>query len=869
MPSRSSFRASLALAALALATAIPSRGREYPRLGDAVAPTAQAISLDLDPAQAGYQGTIGVDLEVRRATSAVRFHARGQELRDISLTDAQGKARSTTLRRDDDIATLTAGAPLAPGRYHLTLAFTQKYNTRAVALYKADFEGTPYLFSQLEATEAREAFPCWDEPAFKIPWTVTLTVPASQTAISNMPVQSEKQSGDAKTVAFAPSPPMPSYLVAIALGPFEVVPVPGTSMPTRVITAKGQSALTGVVVRETPAIVAALERYFGRPYPYPKLNLIAVPEFAYGAMENAGAITFADRVLLSDPARVGPAQLRTQVSITAHEIAHMWFGDLVTMRWWEDFWLNESFADWMADKITAEVHPELDSALDEVTSRSQALGADANPAALPIRPAGDATPDQAMQNVGLIYAKGSAVLEMVEQWIGEPTFRRGVLDYLTAHAWGNAAGPDLWNALGKAAGKDVAGTLTGFIVKPGAPLISVESLGANRFRLRQRRYAAAGVEVPPATWRVPITIRYRDAAGVKAWSGELAAEMMDVTLPASGAIAWLLPNADAAGYYRFALPQRELDALVAAAKELTPAERSGLVGNLRALLEAGTLPGDRYLEALGRLAGDGEPAVVRAVAGALEAAREGLVPPAARTDYAAFLRRSLGPRAAELGWRPEPGERIAMTLLRPVLLGLVGDDGEDPAVRAEARRQSDALLADPSAVDESVADVALVLAARGGDRPLWDVFRARFEKAESPNDRARFLNLLGRFDDPSVARAALDYSLTDAVRPTELLRIPISVGFSTHREDEVFDWLTGHYDQIAGRIPPFVRAFLPFAAGGCSAARWHKAEAFFADPAHRAPGMEQQMAQVAENVAACVRLREREGERVAGWLARR
>ncbi len=459
---------------------------------------------------------------------------------------------------------------------------------------------------------------------------------------------------------------------------------------------------------------------------------------------------------------------------------------------------------------------------------------------------------------------------MVEYWIGEEAFRRGVLDYLTAHAWGNATGPDLWNALGKAAGKDVAGTLSGFIVQSGAPLLSVESAGGNRYRFRQRRYATAGTEVPPASWRVPLIVRYRDSAGVKTWSGELTSETLEATLPASGAVAWMMPNAEAAGYYRFALPERELDALLGAAgSDLTPAERIGLVGNLQALLQSGSLPGDRYLEALGRLAADREPAVLRAVAGALAEARDGLVTPAARADYAAFLRRTLGDRATALGWRPAPGERVATTLLRPALLQLVGDDGEDPAVRAEARRLARAALADPAAVDESVAEVALGLAARSGDRALWDVYRARFEGARSPNERGQFLALLGQFDEPTLAQAALAYSLTDAVRPTEMLRIPFAVSVSTHREDEVFDWVTRHYTEISGRIPPFVRAFLPFAAGGCSAERWRKAEAFFAEPDHRAPGIEQQIAQVGEGVAACVRLREREGEAVARWLAKR
>jgi alanyl aminopeptidase len=853
------------LVALAIAPAAV-HGRAYPRLGEDVAPTAEAIVLELDPAGADYRGSIRVDLEVRKATPTVRFHARGQELSDIALADASGKAVAVTLARQDDIAVLTASQPIAAGRYRLSLSFTQKYNTRAVALYKAEFEGAPYLFTQLEATEAREAFPCWDEPGFKIPWSLTVTIPDGQTAVSNMPVEKDTASGGRRTLVFAASPPMPSYLVALAVGTLETVSVPGTSMPTRIVTAGGQSALAGVMAKETPAIVAALERYFGRPYPYPKLDLIAVPEFAYGAMENAGAIVFADRYLLADPARVGPAELSDMITVTAHEIAHMWFGDLVTMQWWDDFWLNESFADWMADKVSAEVHPELDYALDEVDSRNRALAADARPSAMAIRPEGEATPDLAMQNVGQIYAKGSAVLSMVEHWIGEEAFRRGVLDYLKAHEWRNATGPDLWNALGKAAGKDVAGVLTGFITQSGAPLVTVEPLAAHGYRFRQTRYAPAGVEAPATLWRVPLALRWRDQAGVHEWSGEMPAATLEVALPATGEIAWLQPNAEAGGYYRYSLPRRELDALLAASGELSPAERIGLVGNLDALLLAGALPGDRYLDALGRLASDPEPAMTRAVAEKLAAANR-IVPAEASSDYAAFLRSVLGPQAAALGWRPAPGERIATTLLRPMLLQLVGDEGEDPALRAESRRLTQAALADASAVDESVADTVFALAARDGDRALYDAYRARFEGAASPGDRQRFLAALGRFEDPALAQAALDYSLTDAVRPTEMRTIFLAVGFGSHREDMVFDWLTRNYSAVADRIPPFARAFLPFAAGGCSAERWKKAEAFFADPAHRAPGIEQQLAQVSDNVGACVRLREREGQAVKRWLA--
>jgi alanyl aminopeptidase len=339
---------------LLLLSAVLPLSAEQLRLGRDVVPVSESLTLKLDPRSDTYGGTAVFALDVKKPVSSFSLHAEEMKIESVTI---DGVAAQSAAGPEATLV-VTPGAALKSGRATMTIAFSNEYDRRAVGLYKMDRNGEPYLFTQFEAIDARKAFPCWDEPGFKIPYQLTATIPSQYEVVFNTPVAKESAADGWKTVQFAPTKPLPSYLVALAAGSLEFTPIPGTSIPTRVITVKGQSALTGVTVAQTPKVLAGLETYFGTKYPFEKLDLIAVPEYWFGAMENPGLITYAEDILVMDPKSATPGQRRTNARITTHELAHMWFGDLVTMAWWDDLWLNESFADWIGDKISDRVYPE-------------------------------------------------------------------------------------------------------------------------------------------------------------------------------------------------------------------------------------------------------------------------------------------------------------------------------------------------------------------------------------------------------------------------------------------------------------------------------------------------------------------------------
>ncbi|HEX2164272.1 MAG TPA: M1 family metallopeptidase, partial [Thermoanaerobaculia bacterium] len=693
-------------------------------------PRAQAVELVLDPARHDYTGRVEVDLEVVRATPSFRFHAEEMELTAIELVPAAGgeaiPLASAKIGRD--VVEVTAPAPLAPGRYRLAIDFANDFGTRAVGLYRAESQGAAYLFTQFQAVDAREAFPVWDEPHFKIPYRLTLTVPAGLVAATNAPAAGEEPAGDGMVrVAFAETPPLPSYLLAIAVGPFDVVELPGLSVPGRVLAPRGQGGMTRMAVEMTPPLLAALEEWFARPYPYAKLDLVAVPEFWPGAMENAGLITFADNVILAPPAGASVAQRRTFARIQAHELAHMWFGDLVTMRWWDDLWLNESFADWLAGKIAERVYPELGVEASQLQGVQSIFAVDARPTTRAIRQE-VVRAVEAMENVGLAYAKGRAVIDMAEQWLGAESFRRGVQAHVAAHLHGSATADDLWRALSEAAGRDVGAVLAGFLDQSGYPLVGVQIADAEAgvVTLTQERFLNHGVEAPARTWQVPVALRWSDGEAVHERRVLLAGPRARVEL--GGPVVWIHPDAGAWGYYRWRLGEEELAALAAAAPEaLSTRERIAFLGNAAALLDAGAIGGDDYLALLAGFAADPEPEVLSAVMGGLSKVEGSFVPDALRDRFAAWLRAALGPALDRVGTTPRPGEPEDVTLLRPQLLARLGGDGADPEVRAFAAAQARAYVADPGSVDPSIAGTVLSIAAVEGNAALFDAYRAGLE----------------------------------------------------------------------------------------------------------------------------------------------
>ena len=838
------------------------------RLGDQVVPTAQSISLVLDADQPDYSGTTTIVLKVNEATNSFRLHSRTNTIHELTLTGPSGEIPAKFAFGDDDGLIITADQELPIGEYSMSIAFTSPFNTQADALYRLDVDGHGYAFTQFESDAAREAFPCFDTPKFKIPFDLTLTIPESHIAISNTPVADSSTKDGWTTVHFETTRPLPSYLIAIATGPLETVEIPGMSVPGRVVTVKGKSNLTALAVEMAPKILSALENYFDSPYPFKKLDLIAVPEFWAGAMENAGAITFRETVLLADPSNTTLRQKRSLAGVMAHEMAHMWFGDLVTMAWWDDLWLNESFAEWMSHKITAQLYPQYDTHVAAVREGTRAMDGDARPSAMAIRQPVLNT-DYLLQNVGAIYAKGMAVLNMFEHFMGKETFRQGIQRYLNAHRWGSATSDDLWAALDSVSGTPVHKAFETFVDQPGVPMVSLHTSGDGEIQLSQDRFANYGVTQEAHTpWQIPITLKYFDGHTIREHSLLLTDSVQSVRLESDGAIRWIFPNAGALGYYRWIVPSHMLLAMADDSRDkLSVPERISYLMNLGGLLDAGAVSGADYLRTLARFADDTDPDVTRTILSCLSSVHSAFVQDNLANEFAVYVRSVLAPSVQKYGFTPSDSEDDAVTLLRPSLMEWMGEYGRDSAVISLAKEKTAEYLRDPDSVDPSLASSYLSLAALDGDSALWEEFRTRFEHAELPQDRSRYLYLLGGFRDTVIAKRALQYTLDGPIRPQELMDIPRVVGEVLENQSLVFNWVIDHYDTIIARTPQPYHAYLPYIASGCSMQRLEIARKFFSKPEFHQQGMETSLSRVSDQVTDCVALRDRTGESVRDYLS--
>jgi len=854
--------------AIAIALAAPAFGDDTStRLPVDVSPTFQSIRLVLDADKPGYTGSTRIEITVRKEVSEIRFHALEMQLSRIRLRGPRGEIALAADSVGGGIVAAKSKSPIPPGAYSLAMDFANEFDTRAAGLYRLESGGHAYAFTQFEAIDARKAFPCWDEPSFKFPYQLTIVVPEAHRAVSNTPVEKETVQGGLRTVVFGRTKPLPSYLLAIATGPLEFTPIPGLRVPGRVVTPKGTSAMAGVAAAMTPAIFDAVEKYFGTPYPYEKLDLIAVPEFSPGAMENAGAITYGDRFLLFDEKTMSADERRTFAIFTAHEISHMWFGDLVTMKWWDDLWLNESFAEWLGDKIADQVQPKSLIPLLSLQEAQLAFDADAQLATHAIRQHVDNMENLYQAADALAYYKGQSVLAMTERWLGPQTFRKGVVAYLAKHAWGNAEGKDLFDALSTASGKDVGAMLSTFLDQGGVPLVRAELGKGGDLTLSQSRFLNYGAAAPTAQlWKIPVTLKWESAGKIRTKTILLDRPRMTVKLDGA-APEWVHPNADDAGYYRWNLDPAALSRLIAAAPTaLNARERIGLVQNAGALLDAGEMHGDQYIALLAAFSGEENPLVLSAVTGALAGLRTPFVTEPLEDAFAATLRRVVGPALRRYGIDRVAGEAEAVSLVRPALLGLLADEGKDETALQHAERLARAFLKDRASVDPSLVGTVLHLAALRGDESLFEEYRKCFEAATVPSDRHPLLNGLGSFRDPALRERALRYVLTGPLRPHELSWIPTGMAGDPRYRDQVWAWWKVNYDVVAARMPPDYVVYIPYAAGGCSEERLRQGEAFFADPKHSVPGMAKELAKLAEGVHDCVGLRAREGDAVARAL---
>ena len=858
-----------ALIATVLACAATTAGSAVNnRLERDVVPTFQSVRLKLDPSRPDFSGAVHIDLNVATPSRSFTLYAKDMDVIQVRLSGPGGPIPVTHQVNDAGQLIVQSDQALPTGEAGLDIDFRNDFDSRANSLYRVKSGEDWYCFTQFEAIAAREAFPCFDEPEFKIPFQLTLTVPEASRAISNTPVEKQNSVGGQTTVVFKRTAPLPSYLVAIAVGPFDLVPIQGLSVPGNVVTVKGSAALASEAVRITPSILAALEKYFGRPYPYEKLDLIGVPEFAAGAMENAGAVTYRDAILLMDPASASVRQRQRLASITAHELAHMWFGDLVTMEWWDDLWLNESFASWMGDKITDQVFPQYNTPVRELSGTKQAMETDARLSTRAIRQSVDAFANIDRLFDELAYQKGQAVLAMLESWLGPDVFRRGVIAYLKEHEWKNATAADLWRALSTAAGRDITPATLSFLDQGGVPLVSLDLEADGRVRLQQRRFLNSGVQAPrPTAWKIPVTLRYSDGRKVHSQSVLLSEGEQVVKLERTAKPVWVHPNAGERGYYRWLVPPAMLQALAGAGPDvLDTRERVGFIQNLAALLDAGLVPGDEYLRTLTRFSEDPAPEVVTALIAGLKKVHDTFVTPDLRGSFALTVRKVLRPALRRVGMSRAPGEPEPVSLMRPNLIAMLGVHGYEKEVLDWGRRAARTYLAHPDSVDPSLVGTALELAARDGDLTLFETYRTRFETTKVPSDRARFLSALGHFRSGDLVERALDYSLTGPLRPHEMFTIAVNMQENEELKERVWRWFRAGYRKLVFKIPPFYRPELPRFATCCQGLRIDEARQFFSLPETDFPGTREELAKVLDQIQDCVTLRDREGPSMARYL---
>ncbi|HXU00860.1 MAG TPA: M1 family metallopeptidase, partial [Polyangia bacterium] len=696
------------------APAVP-RARADGRLPRQVHPTRYALDLVVDPAQPRFSGRARIDLVIDEPASAVVLNARGLTVKSAALTTPQGQLPATpTLRlaagskTEPEELVLAFDRVIPSGSATVEIDYDGPFASGLRGLYRVEgAAGRWYAFTQFEPTDARRAFPCFDEPGWKTPFTLSLAVPSNTLALANTREVRRTPEGAMVRVEFEPSRPLPTYLVAFAVGAFDTRDGLAGKLPIRLVAMSGKAGLGGGALAAARGELLELERYFGRPFPYSKLDLLAVPSFGASAMENAGLITCREeRVLLDD--RASLAARVSMNGLIAHELAHQWFGDLVTMAWWDDLWLNEAFASFMADEIVDAWRPQTGARLQALAGKSQVMYDDALSTARRIRQPVRSTSDAQEAFDSVTYAKGRAVLAMTEGWLGPDAFRAGLRGYLQRHEWANATADDLYAALGEASGgRDVAGVMRSFTDQIGVPIVGARVACAPgktpAVVLSQGEYRT--LERKPGTgtrWRIPVCVATGDKPAGPLAKHCTVMTQEEETLELDGNAAcpkFAYANAGETGYYRVRVDAAQLAALGAAVTRLPERERFGVVSNAWAAVRAAQLPATAFLDLLMRLKNDPSRLVWTEIAEALRTIDRALISAEDRPAFARFVRALCGPTARRLGWRAAETQPDDERFLRESILIAMGDLGEDPATLSEAGRRARAWLKAPSAED--------------------------------------------------------------------------------------------------------------------------------------------------------------------------
>jgi alanyl aminopeptidase len=848
------------------------------RLPAGAVPTRYAAELWIDPSKDSFEGKIEIGISLKGQTGTVWLNGKELEVKAVSARPASGGEAIPGAAASDgkDYVGLTFQGNLSPGDWKVVITYSGRLDLKDTQGLFRQREGDDwYVFSQFESISARRAFPCFDEPGFKVPWQLTLHVPRSLVAVSNTPVRSETdETGGMKKVLFEPTKPLPSYLVALGVGPFDIVPA-GTAgrnkVPIRMVVPKGRAADARWAVESTGPILELLESYFDIPYPYEKLDHLVIPQtVGFLAMENPGLVTYVSTTLLAKPALETIRFRREYASICAHETAHQWFGDYATMAWWDDVWLKESFATWIGSKVLARWKPEWNEAVERAADRNRAMMMDSLVTARRIRQPITGNDDIENAFDAITYEKGAAVIAMFERWAGEEGFRKGIQNYLKSHAWGSATADDFVASIAEATkAPGIVPAFRSFLDQPGVPLVTAELIctgSAPRLLLSQKRFLPTGsAGSSQLMWQVPVCARTGDPGG--ATTCTLLTELSG-TLALPGACpARVLANAGN-GYYRVLYQGSMLRKVLAdSGKHLSTAERIGVLTDVAALALTGDVPMATALALVPAFGGDPDRLVVEAMVRIAASPRDLFVTDELRPNYRRFVAEAFGARALALGFKSKPGEDEDTKLLRSAVVGLVAQDADEPALVAEASALARKWLTDRSAIEPEMVSTVLTVSARHGDAELFTAFLAEAKRSKDRRERGRILGALGAFRDPSVQKLALNLTLSPDFDARESLVVLREAAADRVTREGAWAFLKANFDALAARLPRESPAGFPqLAAGFSDEAHRADVEAFFKDRAVNYTGGPRRLAQSLEQIQLRTALRAAQQESVAGFL---
>ncbi|HXJ06342.1 MAG TPA: M1 family metallopeptidase [Candidatus Acidoferrum sp.] len=869
---------------LALGWLLAGSGMLAQRLPDNVVPDSYDLKFQPDLSSASFTGDETIHVHLQKPATAIVLNSAEIEFKEAWIGSADFKqAAAVTTDEKNETATITVPAVVPAGAAEIHIRFSGILNDKLRGFYLSQTARRRYAVTQFEATDARRAFPSFDEPVYKAVFRITLVVDNGDTAISNGKIISDTPGPESgkHTLRFSDSPKMSTYLVAMMVGDFACIMGGVDGIPIRVCAVPEKKDLLSFALLSAENILKFYDSYYQTKYPFQKLDIIAFPDFSAGAMENTAAITYRETLLTIDDKNASLDAHQAVVGVLAHEMAHMWFGDLVTMKWWDDIWLNEGFATWMSFKPIEAWKPEWHAERGEIQQTGGSLSTDSIASVRAIRAKAETPAEIATLFDGIAYGKAASVLRMVEAYVGPEVFRKGVNAYLEKHAYGNATAEDFWNQMAATSEKPVDQVMASFTQQSGAPLITVKSTCAGggstggffkkkkikettKVTLSQERYFADAAKLGSGSqeiWQIPVSLR--PAGSTETTYVLLAQRQQTFELPVCS--QWVYANAGGRGYYRSDYDAATLAKISAELeRSFSQEERIHFLGDEWAMVRVGRLSVGDYLDTLEKMKAERSRALVGVMTGRFGEIHDTIVAAADRPAFEKWVRDFLGPIAADLGASPAPGESDDRRALRSDLFATLAMYGRDPQLLARSRALVQQYMKDPNSVEAALAGNALTVSALEGNAELYDQYVEHMKTAKTPEEYYNYFGALEQFPSASLAKRTFELALSPEIKNQDLFYVS---GLLTNVDTQAAAWdlFKNNFPAIKEKAGESLSGgFATLAGVFCDEKLRDDSQDFFAS--QNLPGSERPLQNAKDEVNACIELRSLQQSNLSSYL---